>query len=70
MTMSVQLSCQHASRLLSQREDEPLPWSKRLRLRLHLMICDACTNVSRQFAAMRMALRSMALEQLQCSNAT
>ena len=59
MTMSVRLSCQHASRLLSQREDEPLPWSKRLRLRLHLMICDACTNVSRQLAAMRMALRSI-----------
>jgi hypothetical protein len=60
--MSVRLSCQHASRLLSQREDEPLPWSKRLRLRLHLMICDACTNVSRQFAAMRMALRSIGRE--------
>jgi hypothetical protein len=57
--MSVRLTCQHASRLLSQREDEPLPWSKRLRLRLHLMICDACTNVSRQFAAMRMVLRAI-----------
>ena len=59
MTMSVRLSCQHASRLLSQREDEPLPRGKRLRLRLHLMICDACTNVSRQFAAMRMAMRAI-----------
>jgi hypothetical protein len=57
--MAVRLSCQHASRLLSQREDEALPISKRLRLRLHLMICDACTNVSRQFAVMRMALRAI-----------
>jgi hypothetical protein len=57
--MAVRLSCQHASRLLSQREDEPLPWSQRVRLRLHLMICDACTNVSHQFAALRMALRSI-----------
>jgi hypothetical protein len=30
-----------------------------MRLRLHLMICDACTNVSRQFAALRMALRAI-----------
>jgi hypothetical protein len=57
MTMAVRLSCQHASRLLSQREDEPLPFGQRLKLRLHLMICDACTNVSRQFAALRMAMQ-------------
>lgn len=59
MTMAVRLSCQHASRLLSQREDEPLPLGQRLRLRLHLMVCDACTNVSRQFASLRMALRAI-----------
>jgi hypothetical protein len=53
----VRLTCQHASRLLSQQQDELLPFGKRLRLRLHLMVCDACTNVSRQFAALRMALR-------------
>ena len=57
MTMAVRLSCQHASRLLSQREDEPLPFGQRLKLRMHLMICDACTNVSRQFAAMRLAMQ-------------
>lgn len=59
MTMAIRISCQHSSRLLSQREDEPLPFGQRLRLRLHLMICDACTNVSRQLAAMRMALRAI-----------
>ena len=52
------LSCQQASRLLSQREDEPLPFGKRMRLRLHLLYCDACTNVSRQFAALRLAMRN------------
>ena len=51
------LSCQQASRLLSQREDEPLPIGKRLRLRLHLAYCDACTNVSRQFETLRLAMR-------------
>lgn len=53
----IRLSCQQASRLLSQEQDERLPFSKRLRLRLHLMYCDACTNVSRQFVALRLALQ-------------
>jgi hypothetical protein len=55
--MAIRINCQHASRLLSQREDESLPWNQRQRLRLHLMICDACTNVSRQFAALRLAMQ-------------
>lgn len=53
----LRLSCQQASRLLSQRQDEPLPFGKRVRLRLHLMYCDACTNVSRQFDTLRMAMQ-------------
>ena len=52
----LRISCQQASRLLSQREDEPLPFAKQVRLRLHLAYCDACRNVSRQFAAIRLAL--------------
>jgi hypothetical protein len=59
MTMAIRLSCQHASRLLSQREDEPLPLGQRLKLGMHLLVCDACTNVARQFAALRMALRQI-----------
>jgi len=51
------LTCQHASRLLSQAQDETLPLGQRLRLRLHLAYCDACTNVSRQFTALRMAMQ-------------
>jgi hypothetical protein len=52
----IRISCQQASRLLSQQQDESLTLGKRLRLRLHLMYCDACTNVSRQFAALRLAM--------------
>jgi len=52
----LRLSCQQASRLLSQQQEEPLPFGKRVRLRLHLMYCDACTNVSRQFDAVRLAM--------------
>jgi len=52
----IRISCQQASRLLSQSQDDTLPFGKRLRLRLHLMYCDACTNVSRQFATLRLAM--------------
>jgi hypothetical protein len=55
----LRISCQQASRLLSQQQDETLPFGKRLRLRLHLMYCDACTNVSRQFVTLRLALRKL-----------
>jgi hypothetical protein len=53
----IRLSCQQASRLLSQQQDEPLRLFARLRLRLHLACCDACTNVSRQFETLRLAMR-------------
>lgn len=53
----IRLSCQQASRLLSQRQDEPLTFGKRLRLRLHLADRDACTNVSRQFMSLRLAMQ-------------
>ena len=52
------ISCQQASRLLSQREDEQLPFGKRLKLRIHLAVCDACHNVSRQLQTLRLAMRT------------
>jgi hypothetical protein len=45
--------------MLSQQQDEPLPLRKRLVLRLHLAYCTACTNVSRQFAALRLAMQRL-----------
>ena len=53
----LRISCQQASRLLSQRQDLPLPWRQRLKLRLHLLVCNACHNVARQFEALRLAMR-------------
>lgn len=53
----LRISCQQASRMLSQRQDEPLPWRQRVMLRLHLAYCQACTNVSRQFDALRRAMQ-------------
>ena len=53
------ITCQQASRLLSQRQDESLPFGKRLRLRIHLAVCDACRNVARQFETLRLAMQKL-----------
>lgn len=52
------LSCKQASRLLSDRQDRELARGERLALRLHLFICDACTNFDRHLGFLRRALKS------------
>ncbi len=54
------LDCQHASQLLSQAMERRLPWRQRISLRLHLMICDACTQFSRQLTLLRTAVGQLA----------
>lgn len=51
------LSCKDASRLLSQREDRALLPFERIRLRLHLLFCDACRRFGAQLRFMRRAMR-------------
>jgi hypothetical protein len=53
------LSCKEATRLLSQRQDRALSLGERLRLGLHLAICDGCRAVSRQVDFMRRALQRL-----------
>ena len=50
------LSCQEASRLLSQRQDRELGFWERLKLRAHLGLCDICTRFAKQLDFMREAL--------------
>ena len=54
--------CQDVSRLLSTRMDEQLPATERARLRLHLVMCDACRNVDAQLAFLRRAVRALGRE--------
>lgn len=54
------LNCKQASRLVSQSLDRRLAWRERLSLRLHLAICEACRQFSRQLAGLRRALRHFA----------
>jgi hypothetical protein len=51
------ISCQEASRLLSQRQDRELGSWEVLKLRAHLALCDICTRFSKQLDFMRVALR-------------
>ena len=50
------LSCKEVTRLLSQAQDRPLTLGERVKLRLHLVVCTACTRFARQLAFMRTAL--------------
>jgi hypothetical protein len=50
------LSCKEATRLLSQAQDRRLSYGERIKLRLHLMACIACSRFSRQLVVMREAV--------------
>ena len=49
-------TCKQASKLVSQSLDRPLTWSEKVRLRLHLFICDPCRHFKQQLNTLRAAL--------------
>ena len=46
--MNLMHSCKQVAELLTRAYDEPLGVVDRLRLRMHLAMCDNCSNVARQ----------------------
>jgi hypothetical protein len=54
------ISCREATRLVSQRLDRRLPFGRRLALRVHLLICDGCSNFSKQVLFLRKAMKRLA----------
>ncbi len=50
-------TCKHTAELLSQGQDRSLTLPEKIRLRLHLLLCDGCRNFNRQLEFMRTALR-------------
>jgi predicted anti-sigma-YlaC factor YlaD len=50
--MNWNYSCRKVSELVSQSLDEPLGVVDRVRLRLHLSMCDNCQNVERQMTGL------------------
>jgi putative zinc finger protein len=50
------LSCKEATSLVSQGLDRRLGFAERVVLRMHLLLCDGCTNFSKQVAFLRKAM--------------
>jgi Putative zinc-finger len=46
------MTCQESVRLLSERRDHPLPFAKRVALRLHLAVCAICRAYDAQLSAL------------------
>ena len=50
-------TCKETTELASRAMDEPLPFSDRLALRLHLAVCKNCARFAQQLQAMRRQFR-------------
>ena len=54
------LTCKEVSHLVSQGLDRRLSLWERVRLRVHLAICEGCTNFSKQMQFLREAVSKLA----------
>ena len=55
----MKLTCKEVSHLVSQGLDRELGWGERMRVRIHLAICDGCTNFRKQMDFLRRAMREL-----------
>ncbi len=53
------ISCKRASQLISKSLDQHLSFSERLKLRLHLLICDVCKRFKQQLYMLRLAIKGL-----------
>jgi hypothetical protein len=56
MNTATDRACAKAARLISAAQDRPLSLTERVALRLHLAICDGCTQYDRQVRFLRRAM--------------
>ena len=52
-------TCREVHRLVSEGMDRKLTLIERARMRLHLLVCEACTRFDRQMALIRRAMQRM-----------
>jgi predicted anti-sigma-YlaC factor YlaD len=57
MNPEPKLSCKEVARILSDGLDAEMAPGERARLRLHMVICEACRNVEQQFGLLRRLVR-------------
>ena len=55
-------TCREVHRLVSEGMDRDLSLVERVRLRLHLLVCTACTRFSGQMALLRGAMHAFPLD--------
>jgi predicted anti-sigma-YlaC factor YlaD len=53
MNPEPKLTCRQVARILSDGLDAEMSPGERARLRLHMVICEACRNVEQQFGLLR-----------------
>ncbi len=56
--MGLKPTCKEVHRLVSEGMDRDLSLVERARMRLHLLVCDACTRFNGQMDLLRRAMRS------------
>jgi len=55
--MIFERTCKDVHRMVAESFDRDLPVWSRLQVRLHLAVCDACTNFRKQMTLLREAMR-------------
>ena len=54
--MKIILNCKEAARIVSEGLDSKLPFTKKITLRFHLIMCKGCTLYQNQITALRALL--------------
>jgi hypothetical protein len=57
--MGLKPTCREVHRLVSEGLDRDLSLVERARMRVHLMICEACSNFEAQMMLIRRAMRKL-----------
>ena len=57
------LVCREAARLITESQHRPLRWRERIAMRIHLSLCDACTNFKKQMRLLTVAARRPVLQE-------
>jgi predicted anti-sigma-YlaC factor YlaD len=58
-SMGFKATCKEVHRLTSEGLDRELSLIERARMRMHLLVCDACRNFTGQMQLIRRAMRQM-----------
>jgi len=55
--LGLMITCKDASRALSQMQDGDVAFPLHMRLRLHLLLCEACSRFARQLRFLHRAMQ-------------